>query len=140
MRFRRAGAAALLLIQVTGEGCTAIREVPRGEYASVAERKNVRLTTREGLHYELDYAKIEGDSLVGFRRRDVEGPVDEFVTLRVPLDDVQTLSTRELDWTRTGLIGGGVVAVLAFLGLRKIVQDNSSDSSGGTGKDPGGTP
>ena len=134
-RFGRAGSAALLLLWVAGEGCTAIREIPRGQYAAVAERKNVRLVTREGLHYELDFVRIEGDTLVGFRRRDVEGPIDEFVTLRVPLDDVQGLSTRDVDWKRTSIIGGGVVAVLAVLGLRKIIQDNGSESSGGS---PGG--
>lgn len=136
LRIGRAGSAALLLLWVAGEGCTAMREIPRGEYASTAERKNVRLTTREGLHYELDYVKVEGDTLVGFHRRDVEGPIDEFTTLRVPLDDVQALSTRQLDWVRTGIIGGSVVAVLAVLGLRKLANDNSTDTSGG-GKAPG---
>jgi hypothetical protein len=140
MGVRRAGSAALLLLWIAGEGCTAIREIPRGEYASVGERKNVRLTTREGLHYELDYVKVQGDSLIGYRRRDVEGPIDEFIQLQLPLDDVQTLSTRTLDWKRTGLVGGGAVAVVAVLGLRKIIQNNGNDSSGGTGKDPGGTP
>jgi hypothetical protein len=140
MRVRRAGSAALMLVWIAGEGCSTLREIPRGEYASVAERKNVRLTTREGLHYELDFIKVQGDSLIGYRRQDVEGPIDEFATLQVPLDDVQTLSTRGMDWKRTGIVGGGVVAVLAVLGLRKALTDDGSSSSGGTGKDPGGTP
>lgn len=129
-----------MLVWIAGEGCSTLREIPRGEYASVAERKNVRLTTREGLHYELDFIKVQGDSLIGYRRQDVEGPIDEFATLQVPLDDVQTLSTRGMDWKRTGIVGGGVVAVLAVLGLRKALTDDGSSSSGGTGKDPGGTP
>ncbi len=136
LRLGRAGSAALLLLWVSGEGCTAMREIPRGEYAAAGERKNVRLVTREGLHYELDYVKVEGDTLVGFRRREVEGPIDEFATLRVPLDDVGSLTTRQLDWTRTSLVGGGVIAVLAVLGLRKAAQDNGTESSGG-GKAPG---
>ena len=131
MRPGRLGYAALLLLFVTGEGCSAMREIPRGEYAAAAERKNVRLTTKEGLRYELDFAKVDGDTLLGYRRRDVEGPVEELATLKVPLDDVQTLSTRQLDWVRTGLIGGSVVAVLAVITLRKLTQDNSTDTSGG---------
>ena len=69
-----------MLVWIAGEGCSTLREIPRGEYASVAERKNVRLTTREGLHYELDFVKVQGDTLIGYRRQDVEGPIDEFAT------------------------------------------------------------
>jgi len=61
--------------------------------------------------------------------------VNEFATLRVPLDDVKELSTRQLDWKRTGLIGGGVVAVLAVIGLRRVLTNNTPESSSGG---PGG--
>lgn len=138
IRSGRAASAAVLLLWLAGQGCTAIREIPRGEYAAAGERKNVRLITREGLHYELDYIRVQGDTLFGYRRRDVQGPIDEFATVRVPLDDVQALSTHQTDWKRTAIIGGGVVAVLAAIGLAKALIDNSTGSSGGTGKNPGG--
>ena len=80
---RAAGYAAWLL----GAGCTALREIPRGEYAAVPERQHVRLQTQEGLIYEFDYVRVEGDSLAGYRRRDLPGPVDDYATLRVPLEE-----------------------------------------------------
>lgn len=131
----RVAATALLVAWLPAAGCTALREIPRGEYAAVPERKNVRVVTREGLRYELDFVRVNGDTLLGYRQRDTEGNVPDFATLRIPMSDVAEMSARGVDWRRTGLIGGAVVAVLAVLGLHKLIQDNSSDSSGG-GKVP----
>src|SRR5262245_57974136 len=93
-------------------GCTSLREIPRSSYAERPERQHVRIQTREGLVYEFDYATVAGDSLVGYRRRDTEGVIDDTAVIRLALDDVQRFSTRKLDWYRTGLIGGGVLAAV----------------------------
>ena len=131
----RAASAAMVAVWLAGEGCTALREIPRGEYAAAPERRNARLVTREGLRYELDFVRVEGDTLVGFRRRELEGPIDEYATVRVPLDEVESFSTRSVDWRRTTLLGGGAVAVLAVVALKKALGDRGQDSSGGA---PGG--
>src|SRR5262249_12258556 len=98
-------------------GCTTLREIPRGSYAERPARQHVRIVTREGLVYEFDYATVSGDSLTGYRRRDTEGVVDDTATLRIALDDVQRFSARAVDWYRTGLIGGGVLAAVIAKGL-----------------------
>jgi len=121
-------AAALL-----AAGCTSLREIPRSSYADRPERQHVRIQTREGLVYEFDYATVAGDSLVGYRRRDTEGMVEDTAMIRIALDDVQRFSTRRLDWYRTGLIGGGVLAAVLVKGLSSDKPIEPGDSSGGGG-------
>lgn len=117
-------------------GCTSLREIPRSQYAARAERRNVRLETREHLLYDFDYIQVAGDSLVGFRRRDSEGPIEDFGRLAIPLDEVAKLSARGVDWYRTGVIGGGVIAVVVAAGL----SNSNNGSQGGTsGGGKGGT-
>jgi hypothetical protein len=125
---------AVCVLLLLGAGCTSLREIPRSEYASQPERRHVRVSTRDSLNYEFDYINVEGDSLIGYRRLDIPGPVEEYGTVRMPLDDVAKLSARSLDWYRTGLIGGGVVAALVAKGLSK--SDNNPptpENSGGGG-------
>jgi hypothetical protein len=119
MKVSRGWHVVMLLAWCTGAGCTALREIPRSEYVARAQDRPIRVVTREGLSYELDRAKVEADTLVGYRRRDVEGPIDEFDTLRVPLDDVATISARCIDWYRTGLVGGLSMAAIVAVALSR---------------------
>lgn len=128
---RRAHGIAWALWLV-GAGCTSLREIPRGDYGVLAERKDVRLVTREGLKYEFDYVHIEGDTLVGYRRRDVEGPIDEFGTVRLALDDVGQLEARRIDWKRTGIIGAGAAVAVAAAGVVRNQGNGGGSGSGGT--------
>jgi hypothetical protein len=119
MKVHRGWHGLMLLAWVAGSGCTALREIPRSDYAARAQDRPIRVVTREGLYYELDEAKIEADTLVGYRRRDVQGPIDEFDTLRLPLDDVATISARRIDWYRTGAIGALSVAAIVAVALSR---------------------
>src|SRR5258706_13609376 len=74
----RRASLSLLALWLAGSGCTSLREIPRGEYGARTERRDVRLVTREGLKYEFDYMRVEGDTLFGYRHREVESPVEEF--------------------------------------------------------------
>ncbi len=130
----RALSGAVLVVWACAAGCTSLREVPRPDFASRPERKGVRVETKDGLVYEFDYATFDPDSLTGYRRRsDVEGPVDQTVVFRVALEDVDHLTTRSIDWYRTGLVGGGVVAGVLAVGLQAATR------AGGGGGDGGGT-
>jgi hypothetical protein len=126
----------LMAAWLLGSGCTALREVPRTDYAAMPERKHVRIETDEGLVYELDSVHVSNDSLVGYRRLDVSGPVEEYATIGVPLANVKRLSTRGVDWYRTGLIGGGVLAAVVAAGLSAAGGGSSSPDPSGGG--PGG--
>src|SRR4051794_14197533 len=106
MRVSHVGVWLMLCAIGCGTGCTALRELPRSEYAARPERQHVRVETTEGLKYEFDYVRVENDSLTGFKEQESEGPLTEVSTLRMPLDDVRALSTRQIDWYRTGLAGG----------------------------------
>jgi hypothetical protein len=123
----------VLLAWLAGTGCTALREIPPAEYTVRVHDRPVRVVTREGISYQLDEAKVEGDTLVGFRRRDVEGPVDEFDTLKLPLDQVATISARRVDWFRTGLVGSLSVATVVAAGLSR-----HNTGGGSTGAQPCG--
>lgn len=111
--FHRALRTVLALVLIL-PGCTALREVPRDQYAVKIERKNVRVETREGLRYQFDWARFGADTLTGFHRRDTGGSFEELDQLAIPLDSVSRISTRQVDWYRTGLVGGvGLGAVVA---------------------------
>lgn len=131
----RAGAwlrAASVTLWLAGSSCTSLREIPRGEFKLRPERQRARVVTRDGLVYEFDSARVTADSLYGFRRRDdLEGVVDEFVTVGLRLDEVERISIRGVDWKRTGAIAGGALAALVGIGLVRASQGNGSGGSGG---------
>lgn len=133
---KRAGAALAALWLLSG--CTTLREIPRSDYAAEPERKNVRIWTSEGLEYEFDYVKVRGDSVVGYKRRDVEGSFDEYATLAVALPDVARMSARGVDWYRTGLVGGGLLAAVVAAGLatNNDPEPSSNPGPGGGGRVP----
>ena len=135
MRLNRGLRVVVCGLWVAGSGCTALREIPRGTYAALPERDHVRVETRDGLIYEFDYAQFGPDSLMGFRRRDVETPADEYAALGLPLDQVTRLSARGIDWTRTGLVGGGVLLVV----LVAAFSNNNKNQGGSGGNSGGGT-
>ena len=140
MRASRPIAAGTLLAWLLAAGCTTLREVPRGEYASRPERKAVRIETREGLIYDFDYATIDADTLIGYRNRpDVEGPLEQVAVVHVALDDITRLKSRSLDWYRTGIVGGTllVAAIAAGLAARAPnANDPGVTSGGGGGRGP----
>ncbi|HEY2955725.1 MAG TPA: hypothetical protein VGK89_10805 [Candidatus Eisenbacteria bacterium] len=133
MTIHRGLRVAACVLWLTGSGCTSLRELPRGEYAARPQRDHVRVVTRQGLLYEFDYAKFVADSVVGFKRRDVESRLEEYTIFGLPLDDVARIATRQVDWTRTGMVGGGVlIAVIA-------AAYHASQQNGGGGGSGGGT-
>lgn len=138
MQTKRHRAAAVLALTtwLAGSGCTTLREIPRSEYGQLAEQKPVQLLTTDSLEYEFDFARISGDSLTGFRRQDVEGPADEYATMSLPFSQIQRLSTRQVDWTRTGLVGGLGALIVAAAGLAA----KNNGVIGGDHTTPGGGP
>lgn len=131
----RAVAGGVLALWLFASGCTSLREVPRSEYSQLPERKGARVETRDGLVYEFDYVEAGADSLTGYRHRnDVEGPIEQTVSFRIAYDDVQALSTRRLDWYRTGLVGGTLLAGVLVAGLGGSKDSGSGDGSSGGGK------
>lgn len=133
----RRGVAPLALAAWVAGGCTSLREIPRGDYAARPERHDVRVEMQDGRVFELDLMKVDADTLVGYRRRDVEGPFDEFGTVRLPLSEVSRLSVRGVDWYRTGLIGGGVLAAVVAAGLSGSKSSSPAPPPSGAGG-PGG--
>jgi hypothetical protein len=119
----------MLLTFTAGTGCTALREIPREDYTARVPERSIKIVTREGLEYELESASVQGDTLVGYHRRDVEGPSEEFDTLRMPLDDVASISARHIDWYRTGLVGGLSLAAIVAAGLSLHNANRGSSSS-----------
>lgn len=120
-----------LLACLLVSGCTSLREIPRTEYAALPERKHVRVVTNEDLVYEFDYVTVSGDTLTGFRRQETPGIVDDYASMSVPLEGVQRLSARGVDWFRTGLVGGGVIAAFVVKGLADNPPPSDGSTSGG---------
>jgi len=122
---------AVLVVWLASGGCTAMRELPRADYGARAERKGVRVETREGLVYEFDTATFDPDSLTGYRlRTEVEGPFDEVAVVKIALDDITRMRTRTVDWYRTGLVGGGVLAGIVAAGLAQANRGSDSPAGG----------
>lgn len=137
MRLSRTLSGIMLGLWLAASGCSSLREIPRLDYNSLPERKGVRVETRDGLVYDFDYASFTGDSLTGFRHRsDVEGPVDQTTSFRIALDDIEHLTTRRLDWYRTGLVSGSVLAGVLVAGLgpaNRPPETGGSSTPGGSG-------
>ena len=133
MTRHRAAAIAALTVWCAASGCTSLQEIPRAEYTAESERHSVRVLTRDSLSYEFDYATISGDTLTGFRRQDEsEGPVPDYASLAMPLDNIESLSARKVDWYRTGLIGGFGVLIAAGAGFAKSASSRGGNTSGGS--------
>jgi hypothetical protein len=138
MNRQRAACMAALTVWCAASGCTTLQEIPRSQYNANPERRAVHVLTRDSLEYEFDYATFSSDSLVGFRRLEVEGAAPEYASMSLPLENVERLSSRRVDMYRTTLVGGvGVLAVLGA-GLAKNGNDGrgGGESSGGTGRVP----
>ncbi len=137
MRVHRCLRVAACALWLTGSGCTALREIPRGEYAALPQREHVRVVTSDGLLYEFDHATFAADSIVGYKRRDVSSRVEEYATLGLPLESVTHLATRQIDWMRTGLVGGLtlLVVLVGAYGASQASSDGGG-SGGGGGKPP----
>ncbi len=114
---RRATALALAGVLAFGTGCSSFREIPRTDYAAHPEYPHVRVVTNDGRKFEFDTAKVQGDTLTGYRRRDTPGPLDEYDTVALPMDEVVSLRARRIDWYRTGLVGGLVLGAVVIGGL-----------------------
>jgi hypothetical protein len=133
-RATRLGTAALWLV---AGGCTALREVPRDQYAVRPERRDISVVTRDSLKYQFDVARFQADTLTGFRRREVEGPIDEYhVGVRLALDDVSRISARRVDWYRTGLVGGVALAAILAAALSRSNNDPVEPPPGDCGPRP----
>ena len=138
MRIHRGLRVAACALWFSGSGCTSLREIPRGDYAARPQREHVRVVTREGLLYEFDYARFAADSVVGFKRRDIESRVEEYAIFGLPLDQVARIATRQIDWMRTGLVGGGVLLAVLAAAYRANQQSGGGSSPGGTPRPPPG--
>ena len=123
--FRRA--AAVLCLAACG--CSAMRELPRDQYAGQPERRNVRIETQGGESIEFDRVKVSADSLVGLRQKQVESAFDEYEQVALPLSEVRRMSVRQIDWYRTGLIGG----VAAAVALAAVLSQSGGNGGGGSG-------
>lgn len=117
-------------------GCSAMREVPRGQYAAVGERSVVRVETNTGARHDLERVRIGPDSLIGLVRRDTELRFEEFDTVRLSLDDVVRMSTRGVDWYRTGLIAGLAAVAAVAIVISQSGSDDGVDDGGGGGRPP----
>lgn len=136
----RAARLGVLCAWLASTGCMTLREIPRNDFTAHTERKGVRVETRDGLLYSFDWASFSGDTLVGYRYHpEADGPVDQVTVVRVPFDEVQRLTARELDWQRTGMVGGGVIASALAVGLHAATRNsNQGGSSSGGYKGPPG--
>ena len=141
--------AGLALLVVLPTGCTAMRPLPRTEYAALEERRDVVVETAGGERIEFESVRVTGDTLTGWREREPRpepsGPAGSDPAPDLPpelpeqrtlvLDQVTSMSVKRVDWRRTGAAIGVVVAgVLAYVLTRG--GDEGSDGSDGPVKPP----
>ena len=132
-------ASWIALLSFTTTSCTALHELPRKEYTAEPERKNVRVITQDGLTFDFDFVNVTQDSLIGYRERDIGGPVDEYASVQVSLEEISKLSVRGVSWKRTGLIGAGAIAAIVARGLATKDEPATPGDDGG-GSPPGRNP
>jgi len=121
---RLRGFVALSLLASTG--CTTIREIPRDAYDAAPERHHVVVVRRDGTRQEFDYARVAGDTLKGFTERDNESGITEYRSVAIPLDDIEHLSAKRLDWYRTALVAGAGLGAVIVVALSRHKADTST--------------
>ena len=146
MKAGRTGRGLVVLVLLAANGCTAMREVPRSEYAAQEERRDVVVETVDGERVEFESIKVQGDTLTGWReKKDTELPppakdpdgnlIPEPPPLpeerQVMLDRVAKLSMKQVSWKKTSLVFAPMVAGLIVYALTR-----SSSEEPGPG-DPG---
>jgi len=132
----RSGRVAIVAAWACAAGCSTLREIPRSQYAVQPERKNVQVETVDGERLEFDNAQFTADSLIGTRHRDDEGPIEEVDTRVLALEHVRKLQARQVDWYRTGLIGGVIVAGIVAAVLSQTGGDSGTSDNGPCGPRP----
>jgi hypothetical protein len=132
MKVNRGWRLGMLAIWVSGAGCTALREIPRRDYVAHVGERPVRVVTSRGDDFDLESTRIEADSLIGYRRLDVEGPIEEFETVRLALDDVASISVRRVDWYRTGIVGVTAAAAIVATATRSTAATPAPTGGGKT--------
>jgi hypothetical protein len=134
--------AALVFLGATG--CSSLVQVPRAQFASAPERKNVLIRTDSGQQYAFDRVSVTADSLfgTGYQQRmvvrgDGESQLDEVATdIRLPLASITSLSEKKRDWSRTTKWGVGALAAGAFVVAVGTSKGNDDEAKPGGGKGP----
>ncbi len=157
MKAGRTGRMLMVGAMLLANGCTALKELPRTEYAAQAERRDVVIESDSGEKLEFESIKVQGDTLTGWSEkkaddkprnddppvRSEEGtqpteptqPSLSFEERQIMLDRVAKMSVKQVSWKRTGLIGGVLVAgAVAYL-LSRSGDDEVAPPDGG-GKPP----
>lgn len=134
-RLVRARRVAVALLLLAAQGCSAMREIPPGQYAEQETRKQVRVTTRDGTTLTFKPAHFSADSVWGEQRVDRgAGTPEPAQTVAFPLDQVARLEEKRLDWVRTGIVLG----IAAVAGIAAIIanQKNQTPPEQGPGRVP----
>lgn len=101
-------------------GCTALRELPRDQYAVRPERAHVVVHTREGARQDFDLARFSADSLTGYLRSRGDDPAQAYDAFPpLALDGVSRIATRQVDWYRTGLVTGVILGAIVAAALSR---------------------
>jgi hypothetical protein len=126
----RTGCGALALLMAAQTGCTSMREIPAATYAEPGTRRDVVADVADGRRLEFEESHAEGDTLVGYRRAD-EDTTRTLEETRIPFEQITRLSHKQVNWTRTGLIGVVAVAGAAIYALTKPKDTPPTDPGGG---------
>ena len=117
---------------LAASGCTTLREIPRDAYDAAPERKHVVIETRAGQRQEFDVAHVASDTLTGYRQRDTEGGIDEYATVVIPIDEVERMSARRIDWYRTILLGSSSLGAVIVAAVSRRKAGDSGTRTPGT--------
>ena len=148
MKAGRTGRMLVVMAMLLANGCTALRELPRSEYAAQEERRDVVVESTDGERMEFESIQVRGDTLTGWTEkkpdekeeppvRNEDGGIEvtqqplSFEEKQIMLDRVAKLSTKQVSWKKTGLLFAPVVAGLVVYALTR-----SESEEGGPG-DPG---
>ena len=136
-------ATAMLL----ANGCTALKELPRSEYATQEERRDVVVESVDGERMEFESIQVRGDTLTGWTEKkpvetenepvrkddgtlEVQPPLS-FEERQMMLDRVAKLSTKQVSWKKTSLVFAPVVAGLVVYALTRSGSGESGPQDPG---------
>jgi len=108
--------------------CTTTREITKStDLQNYLNTGEIRVITKDSLHYLLTIYKLQDSVLVGKGTVEVKDSHRSFEG-KINLNDIRYIECDETDWTKT-IIGAGAVTVISYFLIKEISNESGVNNT-----------